>query len=140
MLPVLVDVLLGDGERIINRQKVAKQARVYPTVESVELLGSVGGGLDKLPILLVGQRAALPGQMLVLQVAHQPLEVAVAAAGQGVVELDALLGHVNDGGGPVHVRDIYRKKDLVQTKKILPGHVEAPLLHIFVVVSAGLAK
>ena len=37
MLPVLVDVLLGDGERIINRQKVAKQARVYPTVESVEL-------------------------------------------------------------------------------------------------------
>ena len=99
-------MLLGEGEGTSGRQKVTEHAGKYTAIVTVALLGSVGCRLDELPLLLVGQRAALLGQMLVLQVPHQPLEVAIAAAGHGVVELDALLGHVDDGDGPVHAGDV----------------------------------
>lgn len=86
----------------MGRQKVAKHAGKDTAIVSVALLGSIGGRLDELPLIGIGQRTALLGHVLVLEVLHQPLEVPIAAAGHGIVELNALLGHVNDGDGPVH--------------------------------------
>ena len=95
-------MLLRKGEGTIGGQKVAKHAGKHTAIVSIALLGGVGGRLDELPLVGIGQRTALLGHVLVLEVLHQPLEIPIAAAGHGIVELNALLGHVDDGDGPVH--------------------------------------
>ena len=123
-LPALGDVLLGEGEGTVRGQKVAEHAREDAAVEAIALLGGVGRALDQLPLVLVGQRAALLGLVLVPEVLHQPLEVAIAVAGHGIVELDALLGHVDDRDGPVHAGHVNCGVELPGKKVIGIGNVD----------------
>ena len=114
-------MLLGEGEGTIGGQKVAKHACEDTAIVPIALLRSVGGALDELPLIGIGQRTALLGQMLVLEVLHQTLQVPIATSRHGIIKLNALLGHVDDDDGPMHAGYVDCRIKFTSERRIKSG-------------------